>query len=115
MAPVETVLLVILAAAFALAGSAKVLGAEFTKANFARWATPEWSRPVVGVIELIIAACAVGGLAGNESATQIAALLALWTMVGAIVIHGMAGDPPKLVAPAVVLLVVAIGLLATTV
>ncbi|MBO9532431.1 MAG: DoxX family protein [Solirubrobacteraceae bacterium] len=109
------VLLVILAAAFALAGSAKVLGLGPTKANFERWAVPAWSRPVVGVVELVTAACAVGGLTGNESATQVAALLALWVMVGAVAIHAMAGDPPKEVAPAIVLLVIAVALLSTTV
>jgi DoxX-like family len=111
---VETVLLVILAVVFAGAGAVKVLGVAGTKANFERWATPEWSRPVVGAIELLIAGLAVAGLNGNASGTQLAALLGLWTMVGALVIHGMAGDPPKEIAPALVVLLVAVGLLITT-
>ena len=99
---------------FALAGAQKVLGLGPTKENFERWPTPEWMRPIVGTIELVIAACAVGGLAGNASGTQIAGLLALWVMIGAIAVHGMAGDPPKMIAPAIALLAVALVLLATT-
>jgi uncharacterized membrane protein YphA (DoxX/SURF4 family) len=110
----ETVLLVILAVAFAGAGVMKLFGLGPTVANFERWRVPEWSRTVVGAVEIGITTAAIWGLLGSAAGTQLAALLALWVMVGAIVVHGMAGDKPKETAPAIVLLVVAIALLATT-
>ena len=117
----ETVLLVVLAVAFAVAGGMKVLGLGPTRANFERWTEPvsKWVSPTVGrlvtgVIELVIFAAAVAGLAGNASGTQIAALLTLWVMVGALAAHSAAGDPRKDTIPVFVLLAVAIGLLVVT-
>ena len=110
----ENVLLVILAVAFAGAGLMKLVGAGPTVANFERWRTPTWSRPIVGAIEVGIAVAAVWGLLGSKAGEQLAGLLALWVMIGALVVHGMAGDKIKETAPAFVLLIVAIVLLATT-
>lgn len=107
------VLLAILAIGFAPAGAAKLAGIGGTRQNFERWAVPEWSRPIIGAIEIAIAILAVVGIFGNEGAQQIAAILALWVMVGAVVIHAMAGDKIQQVAPAIVLLIVALLLLVT--
>ncbi|MBJ7470403.1 MAG: DoxX family protein [Solirubrobacteraceae bacterium] len=111
--PMETVLLVILAAAFGGAGIAKLAGVKMMRDNFERWPTPAWSRYVVGAIEVGIAVAAVIGLSGSGDAQQLAALLALWVMVGAIVVHAMAGDKLQEVAPALVLLFCAALLLFT--
>lgn len=109
----DTVLLVILAAGFGAAGVAKLVGVQMTRDNFARWAVPEWSRPVVGAVEVAIAVLAVLGVGGSEAGQQMAALLGLWVMVGAIVIHGMAGDKIQEVAPAIVLLICSLLILFT--
>ncbi len=109
----DTVLLVILALGFGAAGTMKLAGVQPTRDNFDRWVVPAWSRPIVGAIELVIAGAAVAGIFGSEAGQQLAALLALWVMVGAIVVHAMAGDQPKEVAPAAVLLVCALLLLLT--
>lgn len=121
MAPVDNVLLVILAVAFAAAGGMKLLGAGPTKANFERWTQPveRWVKPTparlgVGLLEIAIFALAVAGLAGSASGTQLAGLLALWTMIGAILTHGLAGDPRQDVIPPFVLLAVAVWLLVIT-
>ncbi len=111
----ESVLLVILAVAFAGAGIAKLVGVQMMRDNFERWVVPAWSRPVVGAVEVGIAVLAVAGLAGSADATQFAALLALWVMVGAVVVHAMAGDKIQEVVPAIVLLLCAGLLLSQTV
>src|SRR4051812_45168213 len=103
----QSVLLVILAVGFAAAGIAKLVGVKMMRDNFERWPVPAWSRPVVGAVEVGIAVLAVMGLGGNDSAVQIAAIVALWVMVGAVVVHAMAGDKIQEVAPAIVLLIVA--------
>lgn len=117
----ESVLLVILAVAFAAAGGMKLLGVGPTKANFERWSKPinKWVSPTqarlfVGVVEVVIFGCAVAGLAGSPAGTQLAALLALWTMIGALITHGMAGDDRKETIPVFGLLGVAIVLLLVT-
>ena len=107
------VLLAILALGFLPAGAVKLAGVAGTRENFARWVVPEWSRPVVGAVEIGIAIAAVAGILGSEAGTQIAALLALWVMVGAVVVHAMAGDKIQEVAPAIVLLVAALLVLVT--
>lgn len=107
------VLLAILALGFLPAGIAKLAGIGGTRENFQRWVVPEWSRPVVGAIEIGIAIAAVAGIFGSDAGTQIAALLALWIMVGAVVVHAMAGDKIQHVAPAIVLLIAALLVLVT--
>ena len=111
----ESVLLVILAVGFGAAGIAKLVGVQMMRDNFERWPVPAWSRPVVGAVEVGIAVLSVMGLAGSDGAVQIAAIIALWVMVGAIVVHAMAGDKIQEVAPAIVLLIVASVLLSQTV
>lgn len=107
------VLLAILVLGFAPAGVAKLAGIGGTRENFQRWVVPEWSRPIVGAVEIGIAIAAIAGIFGSGAGTQIAALLALWVMVGAVVVHAMAGDKVQQVAPAIVLLIAALLVLFT--
>ncbi len=109
----DTVLLAILALAFGAAGAAKLAGVQQMRDNFDRWVVPAWSRPIVGVIEIVIAGAAVAGILGSGAGQQIAALLGLWVMVGAVVVHAMAGDKGREVVPAIVLLLCSLLLLFT--
>ncbi len=108
----------ILAVVFAGAGAMKVAGLGPTREHFeqwvepiSKWVTPTQARIGVGIVELGIFGAAVAGITGSAAATQIAGLLTIWVMIGALLAHAMAGDPPKEVAPAIVVLIVAIALL----
>lgn len=102
-----TVLLVILAVAFLVAGASKLFHLQPIVDNFDRWHLPEGSRQVVGITELLIAALAVAGL-WDDLEARLAAIIAILTMLAAIAIHLRSSDPPKDLAAPLVLLAIAV-------
>lgn len=93
-------LTLLLAAAFAMAGFAKLSGAPQMVENFARWGLPGWFLLVTGAVELGAAVL----LLAPRTAFYGSALL-VPTMIGAALTHVVHGDPIAAAVPALVLLV----------
>jgi hypothetical protein len=91
-----------IAAVIGISGTAKLAGAPFTKANFARWGYADWWRPAIGAVEV---ATALAALASRQNglARRAAAVGTLSTMGGAIATHTMADEPTYNAIPALVL------------
>lgn len=71
-----------LAAVFLASGAGKLAGSQFATDSFARWGYPDWSRLLVGALEVAGAI----GLAVRVTASMAAGGLAL-LMAGAAVTH----------------------------
>jgi peptidoglycan/LPS O-acetylase OafA/YrhL len=93
------------------AGTAKLAGANFTRANFERWGYPGPARFVVGGIEVGVAATALAAL-GDRQSRPVAALGTLCTMAGAIATHAHAGDSAPNYVPAAAFVAAAVAVLA---
>lgn len=88
----------LLAAAFFMAGGAKLAGAAPLVENFERFGLPLWFLYVTGAIEVVGAALLL-----VPRLAPFAALVLGGTMVGGIGAHVSAGDPLSQSVPAVVL------------
>jgi hypothetical protein len=101
----------IIAVGMGAAGSGKLAGVQITRDNFSRWGYPDFSRIVVGGIEVGIAATAVSALRDPES-RPVAAVGTLLSMAGAIATHARAGDSAPNYVPAAALAAAALAVLA---
>jgi hypothetical protein len=101
----------IIAVGMGVAGSAKLAGLQPVRDNFSRWGYPDFSRIVVGGIEVGIAATAVSAL-GHPESRPVAAVGTLLSMVGAIATHAKAGDSAPNYVPVAALAAAALAVLA---
>jgi putative oxidoreductase len=92
-------LTILLAAAFAMAGFAKLSAAPQMVENFARWGFPAWFLTLTGAIELGAAILLL-----IPRASFYGAALLVPTMIGAAATHLLKGDPVATAVPALVLL-----------
>lgn len=99
-----TVLLIILGVVFLAAGAGKVAGVQFTRDNFERWPIDAGLRVPIGVIEIVIGALALIGLA-SDAAAVIASVGVIISMGVALGVHLKAQDPVPLTAGSVVFFV----------
>lgn len=97
------VLCALLAATFLMAGGTKLAGQQMHIDSFARWGYPQWFRLVVGAVELVGA----GLLLIPRTAVYGAAALAVM-MCGAVYTHLANAEAPGVVAPLVLLALVAL-------
>lgn len=107
MSMIVTVLQVLLGLFFLASGGSKIAGAKVQVENFERWRLPQWFRSVVGVVEVIGAL----GLLAGVAVHWLASVAALWlaaVMVGALLTHTRVRDAAQNFAPAAVLLVIAV-------
>jgi uncharacterized membrane protein YphA (DoxX/SURF4 family) len=105
---VGTVILsVVLAAAFAMAGASKLAGAGQMRESAAHLGIAYPRYRAIGVLEVAAAAGLLIGLAVAALGAAAAIGLVL-LMIGALIFHRRTHDPPAVMAPAAVLLVLAI-------
>jgi uncharacterized membrane protein YphA (DoxX/SURF4 family) len=97
----------VLGLAFLGAGGSKLMGVKMHVENFQRWGYPQWFRSVTGAVEVV---GGVGMLAGI-GLRWLGPLAGLWltaTMLGAVLTHVRAHESVGKMAPAAVLLVLAL-------
>jgi uncharacterized membrane protein YphA (DoxX/SURF4 family) len=102
------ILSVLLAAAFAMAGGSKLAGVGQMRDAAAHLGIPYSRYRTIGVLELAAAAGLLMGLVVAALGAAAAIGLVL-VMIGALILHRRAHDPPAAMAPATVLLILAIG------
>ncbi len=98
-----TVLSILLAVAFVMAGASKLASAEMHVQSFARWGYPIWFMYVTGLVEVVAAILLV------VPATRFyGAALLVCTMFGALVTHVNAGETAQIGAPLFLLVLAAL-------
>lgn len=118
MGLVATILAFLLGALLMAAGGTKLVGMEPHPEEFARFDLPGFSprvaRLAVGAVEVLAAILLVfAGLSGSTALAYLGGLLVVATMVGAIATHLRLSDPAARLAPAGVLLGLAVALFLT--
>lgn len=103
----EHVLAILLGLGMLAAGGAKLAGVEQLAQNFARWGYPGWFLYLTGVIEIVAGI----GVAVPKTRLPGSAIVA-GTMIGATVTHIRAGEGVGETIPALLHLLVAIGVAA---
>ena len=91
-----TVLSILLALAFLMAGGSKLAGSEQMVQGFEHWGYPSWFLYVTGAVEVLSAILLL-----IPSTRFYGAALLVCTMVGAVLTHLKAGETAMLGAPLV--------------
>lgn len=105
-----TILEVLLGLAFLGVGGRKLAGAKDQREMFAHLRYPEWFVYVAGAVEVVGGLGMLAGIFSPISAF-LASLLLAAQMIGALVSHARVGDPVGRLAPASVLLVLAVAVI----
>ena len=93
----------LLALAFLLTGTTKLIGTKRQVENFEKWRYPQWFRVVTGLVEVVGATGLIIGIWFPIVAVA-AAILLVVTMIGAVYTDLFRGDRPKrAVVPAILL------------
>ena len=95
--PFESILAMIVAALFAIAGMVNLAGLGAVKRDFARWGFPAWFRLFCGALELLSAALIFG-----QHTRPLGLTLAGAIMIGALCTLLRNREPFKHLAPALV-------------
>ncbi len=112
MTTLSTILAAVLGVVFLGAAIPKLTGQQKMVDNFERWGL---ARPVLvatGTVELLAAVLMLVGIAVNALAIT-GALLVMFVMMGALMTHTHAKDPPAMFIPPAALLALAVALLVT--
>lgn len=114
MQTVVTILSVLLGLAFLGAGGSKLAGVQQQVEVFNHLGYPQWFRQVTGVIEVGAAILLLLGtfVESLSILAPIGAALIVATMIGAVVSHIRASDAPQQMAPAAVLGIIGLVVLA---
>ncbi len=108
MDTVATIVCIVLALAFLGAGIPKVLRVAKFREEVRRWRLPDAALPVIGLVEVLGAVLLLIGVITDSTGPAIAgALLLLVVAVGAVATHVRIKDPVPMTAPAAVLGVLA--------
>ncbi|HEY8742162.1 MAG TPA: DoxX family protein [Chloroflexota bacterium] len=97
----------VLGLAFLGSGVGKLLGAKTYVEGFQRWGYPQWFRSVTGAVEVVGGVAMLAGI-GLHWMGPLAGLWLTATMLGAVLTHVRVHDSVAKMAPAVVLLVLAL-------
>ncbi len=93
-------------------GGAKVTHQDAQIEEFQRFGYPQWVRIGTGVVEIVAGIGLIAGVLWRPALARLGALLFAGVMIGAVITHHRAGDPPATTAIPAVLCVVTAGLLA---
>jgi putative oxidoreductase len=104
MSTLSTILSAFLGVVFVASGIPKITGQEAIVANFKRFGYADVVRTATGWLEVLTGTFLLVGIAVQALAVT-GSLLVIMIMIGALFTHQRMHDPPKLWAPAAVLLV----------
>lgn len=110
MSTLSTILAVILGIVFVGSGIPKLTGQQKMVDNFEGWGYAPSVRVAIGGVEVLAGAMMLIGLAAPALAIT-GALLVICVMIGALWTHQRAKDPVAELAPAALLLALAVALL----
>ncbi len=99
------VLSILLGVFFLYAGGSKILGDAVQVANFARWGLPDWFRPIVGTVEVVITVLVLVPRWRFFGGLLIAA-----TMAGGALTHVISGVDQTMIIVNLVVLALGLGL-----
>ena len=93
----ESILAIVVAVLFAVAGAVNLARPEAVKRDFARWRYPAWFQPLCGALELLSAALLLG-----QQTRALGLTLASAIMIGALFTLIRNREPFRHLAPALV-------------